>query len=75
MAVPVTGRTRQEFGVARRLFHLEMPPRNLTASGIEPGFDVSADGKRFLIADPRPIRSTPFVVIQNWQALLNQKAQ
>jgi Tol biopolymer transport system component len=75
MAVPVTRRTRHESGVARRLSHLEMPPRNLTASGIEPGFDVSADGQRFLIADPRPIRSTPFVVIQNWQALLNQQAQ
>ena len=75
MTIPVMRKTRDEFGTPRRLFHLEMPPRNLTASGIEPGFDVSADGQRFLIADSRPIRSTPFVVIQNWQALLNQQVQ
>jgi hypothetical protein len=52
-----------------------MPPRNLTASGIEPGLDVSADGERFLIADPRPILSAPFVVIQNWQRLLNRQVE
>ena len=75
MAVPVTGNSQREFATARRLFRLEMPPRNLTAAGIDPGFDVSADGQRFLIADPRPIHSTPFVVIQNWQALLNQQVQ
>ena len=75
MTIPVTRKRRDEFGTPRRLFHLEMPPRNLTASGIEPGFDVSADGQRFLISDPRPIRSTPFVVIQNWQGLLNQQGE
>jgi len=72
MAVPVTRNSQREFATARRLFRLEMPPRNLTAAGIDPGFDVSADGQRFLIADPRPIHSTPFVVIQNWQGLLNE---
>ncbi len=75
MTVSVTGKTRREYGTPRKLFQLQMPPRNLTASGIEPGFDVSADGQQFLIADPRPIHSTPFVVMQNWQALLNQQAQ
>ena len=72
MAVPVTGNSQPEFATARRLFRLEMPPRNLTAAGIDPGFDVSADGQQFLIADPRPSHSTPFVVIQNWQGLLNK---
>jgi eukaryotic-like serine/threonine-protein kinase len=71
MAVPMTGKSRREFATARRLFRLEMPPRNLTAAGIDPGFDVSADGQQFLIADPQPIRSAPFVVVQNWQGLLN----
>jgi dipeptidyl aminopeptidase/acylaminoacyl peptidase len=75
MAVALTGKTRREFATPRRLFHLEMLPRSLTAAGIEPGFDVSADGQHFLIADPLPIRSAPFVVIENWQALLNQQPQ
>jgi hypothetical protein len=75
MAVSLIGRSPREFGYARRLFRLEMPPRNLTASGFEPGFDVSADGQRFLIADPRPIRSAPFVVVQNWHGLLDRQAQ
>ena len=71
MAVSVTGKSRRGFASARRLFRLEMPPRNLTAAGIDPGFDVSTDGQRFLIADPQPTRSAPFVVVQNWQGLLN----
>ena len=75
MAVAVTGKGRREFATARRLFHVEMPPRSLTGAGIEPGFDVSADGQKFLIADPLPVRSAPFVVIENWQALLNLQDQ
>ena len=35
----------------------------------------SRSGKHFLIADPRPLRSAPFVVVQNWQGLLNQQVE
>src|SRR5262249_18705884 len=55
MTVAVGGRVRREFAEARRLFHMEIPPRSLTFAGIEPGFDVSADGQQFLIADPLPV--------------------
>jgi Tol biopolymer transport system component len=75
MSVAVSGRGKREFAKARKLFHMDVPPRSLTFAGIEPGFDVSADGQRFLIADPLPVHSPPFVVIENWQALLNQHAQ
>jgi Tol biopolymer transport system component len=54
-------------GSPQRLFHLQ----SVSSEGaVAPGFDVSADGQSFVIADPQPPHDAPFVVIQNWQKLV-----
>jgi Tol biopolymer transport system component len=55
----------------QKLFHLETTPQNLSGGGTtNPGFDVSTDGQKFVIADPQPLQDAPFVVVENWQRLI-----
>jgi dipeptidyl aminopeptidase/acylaminoacyl peptidase len=61
-------------GFPRRLFRIHFPPRQLTAAGPAVGFDVSPDGDRFLVPDTSDVRPSPFVVIQNWPALLAKQS-
>jgi hypothetical protein len=38
------------------------------------GYDVTADGQRFLVAVPREQKSSvPLTLVQNWTALLKKK--
>lgn len=60
-----------EIGTTRKLFHLDFPPRQLTAAGPALGFDVSSDGRRFLVPETKDLHSTPFVVVQNWTELIS----
>jgi hypothetical protein len=39
------------------------------------GFDVSADGERFLVPVVRDSRSPSIVVVKNWEALLHQPSR
>ena len=64
MAVDVTYSHSLELAAARSLFQT---PRGTT------GWDVAADGKRFLLAAPaQQSAQTPFTVVLNWQAGLKK---
>lgn len=41
-----------------------------TSGAVATGYDVSADGRRFIIADPLMAGNTEFVIIENWQRLI-----
>jgi serine/threonine protein kinase/Tol biopolymer transport system component len=65
MATDVKSGAEFEHGVARELFEVRMPPRGL--------FDVSRDGKRFLILGPvEPEASAPMTLVINWNAGLKK---
>ena len=71
-AVPLRLSPKPEFGPAAALFTISTEARAAIHS--LPGFDVSADGQRFVIpvvTSPGP----PVVVVQNWEALLPHKPQ
>jgi hypothetical protein len=73
MAVAVNRRNAGlDFAQPQKLFRLETTPRYLSGAASETGFDVSADGARFLIADARLVRIPPLVVVENWQNLLTK---
>jgi hypothetical protein len=64
MGVDVATNPTFKAGIPRPLF--QMPPNAL-------GWDVRADGKRFLIAVPvRQSTPAPFTVVLNWQAVLKK---
>jgi hypothetical protein len=66
MAVPVSATGVFQAGVPKALF--KAPPEVLF-------YDVSSDGKRFLMAAPSPANmsaQSPFTVVQNWQAALKK---
>jgi hypothetical protein len=66
----------QEFGAAS--FKLGLPPKSPFPTRLEFAsgqrqYDVSADGKRFLLAHPlEQSASVPITVIVNWSALLKK---
>jgi Tol biopolymer transport system component/DNA-binding winged helix-turn-helix (wHTH) protein len=70
-AAAIDGRGKPK-GPTRRLFQVNFPPRQLTSAGPAVGFDVTPDGKRFLVPDTTGVRASPFVVIQNWPALIEK---
>jgi dipeptidyl aminopeptidase/acylaminoacyl peptidase len=67
-AVPVTLRPKPVFGAAQPLFAISTEAR--AAIHAQPGFDVSADGRRFLIPVVSSARAPSIVVVQNWEGLL-----
>ena len=67
-AVPVRLSERPEFGAATALFTISTEARAVIHSVL--GFDVSADGSRFVIV--KAAESPSLVVVQNWQALLDK---
>jgi Tol biopolymer transport system component len=69
-AVDRTGLT----GTTQRLFVVNFPPRHLTAAGPAVGFDVTSDGKRFVVPDTKDLRPSPFIIVQNWTALLSGRS-
>jgi hypothetical protein len=46
-------------------------PRPLGLTTLD-AWDVTADGKRFLVAAPKPGKPEPFTVVLNWQAGLKK---
>jgi hypothetical protein len=63
MAVPATSGASIELGTPVKLFRIESSP------GGE--FDVSADGRRFLVNVPEPGVSSAPTVVLNWTAALH----
>jgi eukaryotic-like serine/threonine-protein kinase len=70
-AVPLRLSPKPEFGPAKALFTITTEARAAIHSVM--GFDVSADGNRFVIPVVTAPESPSLVVIQNWEALLPHK--
>ncbi len=62
---------KPEFGAATALFTISTEAR--AAIHAQAGFDVSADGQRFVIPIVNSLRAPSIVVVQNWEALLPRK--
>jgi Tol biopolymer transport system component len=60
-----------EFGPSKMLFSIATEARASIHSVL--GFDVSADGQRFVIPTVSPAEGPSVVIIQNWEALLPHK--
>jgi dipeptidyl aminopeptidase/acylaminoacyl peptidase len=67
-AVPVRLSRKPSFGSATALFSVSTDARAAIHSAI--GFDVSADGQRFVIPTVTTAQGASIVVIQNWEALM-----
>jgi eukaryotic-like serine/threonine-protein kinase len=72
-AVPVTLGPRLTAGAPVELFALSRESTNVTPFPF--GFDVSADGQRFLVPAVRDPRRPSIVVVKNWEGLLRRQAQ
>jgi Tol biopolymer transport system component len=70
-AVPVKLSPKREFGPATPLFTISTEARAAIHSVV--GFDVSADGQRFVIPIVTSAEGPSIVVVQNWEALLPHK--
>ena len=70
-AVPVKLSPKREFGPATPLFTISTEARAAIHSIV--GFDVSADGQRFVIPIVTSAEGPSIVVVQNWEALLPHK--
>jgi len=70
-AIPVRLSPKPEFGPATALFTITTEARAAIHSVL--GFDVSADGNRFIIPVVTSQEGASIVVIQNWEALLPHK--
>jgi Tol biopolymer transport system component len=70
-AVPVSLSAKPEFGAATALFTISTEARAAIHSVL--GFDVSADGQRFVIPVVSSLKAPSIVVVQNWEALLPHK--
>jgi hypothetical protein len=70
-AVPVKLSPKPEFGPATPLFTISTEARAAIHSVV--GFDVSADGQRFVIPIVTSAEGPSIVVVQNWEALLPHK--
>lgn len=69
MTVAWKGNGTAEFGEATSLFASGLPTAFGTGRALTRGFDVSADGQRFLLLRPTgEIVSTPLTVVLNWMA-------
>lgn len=67
-AVPLRLSPKPEFGPATALFTISTEARAAIHSIL--GFDVSADGQRFVIPAVSSVEGPSIVVVQNWEALL-----
>jgi len=70
-AVPVKLAPQPEFGSVTPLFTISTEARAAIHSIV--GFDVSADGQRFVIPVVTPGEGPSIVVVQNWETLLSHK--
>src|SRR5437867_2062597 len=72
-ALPVKLGRQPEFGPAETLFTISTEARAAIHS--LPGFDVSADGSRFVIPVVSGAEGPSVVVIQNWEGLLSHASR
>ena len=73
MAVPVTTGLRFSPGIPRPLF--KAPSLFRQQGEVRRTYDVSADGRRFLLAEP-PVPSEPVIrVVRNWFAEFQDRRQ
>jgi len=70
-AVPVKLSPAISFGPAAALFTISTEARAAIHSVL--GFDVSANGQRFVIPVVSSVKAPSIVVVQNWEALLQKK--
>ena len=70
-AVPVRLSPKPDFGAATALFTISTEARAAIHSVA--GFDVSADGQRFVIPVVSSVKAPSIVVVQNWELLLPHK--
>ena len=70
-AVPIKLSPKPEVGAATPLFTISAEARAAIHSVL--GFDVSADGQRFVIPVVSSAEGPSIVVVQNWEALLPRK--
>jgi Tol biopolymer transport system component len=70
-AVPVSLSPKPDFGAATALFTISTEARAAIHSVL--GFDVSADGQRFVIPVVSSLKAPSIVVVQNWEASLPHK--
>ena len=70
-AIPVRLSPKPDFGAATALFQISTEARAAIHSVL--GFDVSADGNRFVIPVVTSAAGPSIVVVQNWEALLPHK--
>jgi eukaryotic-like serine/threonine-protein kinase len=70
-AVPVRLSPKPHFGAATALFAISTEARAAIHSVL--GFDVSADGQRFVIPVVSALKAPSIVVVQNWEVLLPRK--
>jgi DNA-binding winged helix-turn-helix (wHTH) protein len=70
-AVPVRLSPQPAFGAATALFTISTEARAAIHS--MHGFDVSADGQRFVIPVVSSVKAPSIVVVQNWEALLSHQ--
>jgi eukaryotic-like serine/threonine-protein kinase len=68
VAVSVIPGTTWQTGGQTRLFDVRFVPRAVNAYP----YDVSPDGKRFLVITPPPEAEAPIVVVQNWSVPLRK---
>ena len=73
MAVPITGDTAVEVGTAVPLFEARMLNGPNIAAGFKMQYDVTRDGRRFLVNVPLEETATsPITVALNWTAGLKK---
>jgi TolB protein len=70
-AVPVTEHPQFRAGEPVALFRISVASRAVLATAF--GFDVSADGSRFLVPVVREPQSSQLVVMQGWESFLKRK--
>jgi hypothetical protein len=68
-AVEIAASPSFQAGIPQPLFSVPLQPQQIT-----PPFEVTPDGKRFLVAAPPQQTNTelPITVVLNWQALLKR---
>jgi hypothetical protein len=71
MAIPVIG-TRIEFGKPAALFQFFTSQNRGTPAGAPP-YDVTADGRRFIVSAVVRRNDPSIQVLLNWPALMNRK--
>jgi hypothetical protein len=69
MAVPIKADGRFEAGPPVPLFRTKMLPQGSQSTWFLTAYDVTADGRRFLLTVPPEDPGPPITVVLNWMAV------